>query len=1122
MVFWDRFRTTIATDQSEKNYPIETDPCEDQTFTPRFKEKKINVFVSSTFKDMQAERDELTLQVFPALRKVCEERGIAWGEVDLRWGIPEEKKGEVLNICLKFIDDCRPYFIGILGERYGWVDPNALEKAKDDYPWLKKEHADRSITELEILHGVLNNPAMANHAYFYFRNPGYVDTIPIDQRHHYVEGPTPEEITKYGPKEAESRAEKRRGQLTALKETIRKAKVPIQENYPDPVQFGNLVHADLMRVIDSLAPPGLLKDEEGAPAWLDREERAHEAFAASRFGVYIPRQEYFDRLDTHAKGDGPPLLVLGESGSGKSALLAHWAFRFRNLHQDDLVLVHFIGASSESTDWASMLRRIMGEFKRKFSLTEDIPEKEEALMAAFRNWLYMAAAHGRVVLVIDALNQLEDRHGSSDLIWLPLTIPANIRLIISTLPGPPLDAARERKWPEMTVEPLTISERKALITCYLKMFHKELSQLVEEELAAAPQCQNPLFLQALLEEIRIHGVFEKITGQIRDYLTVPTVVGLYEKILARYERDYKRDRPGLVKDTAALLWAARRGLSKAELMDLLGEGRKPLPDAYWAPLYLAMEHSLVVKGGRFTFFHDYLRKAVENYYLSRDDEKQHVHQQIADYFMAQPDSYRRIEELPWQLAEAGEWNRLSALLSNPDFFKLGYILHEYDMKNFWTRIEKNSKNCMISAYDKAVNDSSGYPIEFLWSVRDLLSTTGHFDEALKLGTYLIQFAVDHDDINSLQTALGNQALMYMHKGNLDLAMQLHKEEEQLCRHLGRLECLQRSLGNQALILRGRGNLDGAIALLKEKESICRNIGNVNGVHASRGNQALILQDRGYLNEALQIYQDQEKFYRQMGDLDGLQRSLGNQAGIHFNRGDLEKALTLLKANEKICLQIGDVDSLQKSYGDQALIIKARGNLNGAMKLLDDQEDICRKIENFESLSDCLYNKASIYSMACDPERAMRLLKEHEQICRKLGNPGRLASSLGNQAVILTNRGNLTEALDLLKEQEEISRKMGDLEGLQRSLGNQALIFKDFGNTDEAMKLLKENESICREISDFESLAISLINQALLWQEKGQGEEAQNLALEAYEFAKRCGATHLENQIKRDLQRMKSR
>jgi hypothetical protein len=38
--------------------------------------------------------------------------------------------------------------------------------------WLK-EHVQegKSVTELEILHGVLNDPQMATHAFFYFRDP---------------------------------------------------------------------------------------------------------------------------------------------------------------------------------------------------------------------------------------------------------------------------------------------------------------------------------------------------------------------------------------------------------------------------------------------------------------------------------------------------------------------------------------------------------------------------------------------------------------------------------------------------------------------------------------------------------------------------------------------------------------------------------------------------------------------------------------------------------------------------------------------------------------------------------------------------------------------------------------
>jgi hypothetical protein len=96
------------------------------------------------------------------------------------------------------------------------------------------------------------------------------------------------------------------------------------------------------------------------PDPLDREAMDHEAFAQSRARVYIGRDEYFQRLEAHASGAGDKaLVVLGESGSGKSALLANWALRHRAAHPDDFLLLHFIGGTPDSADLAAMLRRIM-------------------------------------------------------------------------------------------------------------------------------------------------------------------------------------------------------------------------------------------------------------------------------------------------------------------------------------------------------------------------------------------------------------------------------------------------------------------------------------------------------------------------------------------------------------------------------------------------------------------------------------------------------------------------------------------------------------------------------------------------------------------------------------------
>ena len=98
---------------------------------------QLRVFISSPFRDMHAEREELVKQVFPQLRKLCEQRGVIWSDVDLRWGIADEQKaeGHALPICVAEIDRCRPYFIGLLGEGCGprWIrsTPTCSPESRD-------------------------------------------------------------------------------------------------------------------------------------------------------------------------------------------------------------------------------------------------------------------------------------------------------------------------------------------------------------------------------------------------------------------------------------------------------------------------------------------------------------------------------------------------------------------------------------------------------------------------------------------------------------------------------------------------------------------------------------------------------------------------------------------------------------------------------------------------------------------------------------------------------------------------------------------------------------------------------------------------------------------------------
>lgn len=49
--------------------------------------RSIRIFVSSTFRDMVQECDDLMTHAWPELRRFCRERQVELVEVDLRWGM---------------------------------------------------------------------------------------------------------------------------------------------------------------------------------------------------------------------------------------------------------------------------------------------------------------------------------------------------------------------------------------------------------------------------------------------------------------------------------------------------------------------------------------------------------------------------------------------------------------------------------------------------------------------------------------------------------------------------------------------------------------------------------------------------------------------------------------------------------------------------------------------------------------------------------------------------------------------------------------------------------------------------------------------------------------------------
>jgi len=905
-------------------------PSQSEVHRPR----QVRVFISSTFRDMQEERDYLVKHVFPELRRRCRERQVDFVEVDLRWGVTEEQaeRGEVLPICMAEIEKCRPYFIGLLGEQYGWmpdfIDPELIKIQS----WLA-ERKECSVTELEILHGVLNKPEMANRTYFYFRDPAYAEAIPVDRRTDYV-----------------SEDEASRNKLAALKKRIKESGLPIRENYSNPETVGKLILEDLWHAIDEEYPKG----SELTP--LDQEAAEHEAFAESRARVYIGRKEYFDRLNTHIESDDPPLVLLGDSGVGKSALLSNWAIQYRNAHPEAFVFFHFIGSTPQSADYVATIRRIMEEIKRRYDLKEEIPVASEKLREELPMWL--ARVQDRMVLILDGLNQLEDRDNAPHLGWLPEYFPPNIRAILSTLPGPSQDAIKKRNWVTYRLEGFVPGEQTRMIIEYLDQYRKSLDKKQIERIMAVPQAANPLYLRVLLEELRIFGIYEELDKRIDDYLETLSVFDLYDKILARLEQDYEKEKPGLVKDALSLIWAARRGLSEGELMELLSSGEGLMPRAVWSPLYLAMEDSLVNRSGLLGFFHDYLCQAVHERYIGTEDLEKALHLRLADYFDQRDLDHRKVDELPWQLCEAREWRRLKDSVTNiAIFLRLMTDEKQYELMGYWLAIGARfdmveAYNASLERYEKTVPSDEALSLS-LTRVARFLDLNARYDSAEPLLRRALEnsdkvFGPEHPDT---ATCLNNLAELLRSKGDYDSAEPLHRRALEISEKVLGPEHPDTalSLNNLAALLHNKGDYDDAEPLYRRALEIMENV--LGPEHpdtaGSLNNLAELLRSKGDYDGAEPLYRRAlEIMEKVLGpEHPDTASSLNNLALLLSNKGDYDGAEPLyrraLEIREKV---LGpEHPDTAGSLNNLAELLRSKGDYDGAEPLYRRALEIMEKV-----------------------------------------------------------------------------------------------------------------------------------------------------------------------------------
>ncbi|XP_050685594.1 NACHT and WD repeat domain-containing protein 2 [Leptidea sinapis] len=545
-----------------------------------------------------------------------------------------------------------------------------------------------SVTEREVINGVLNVKNTKNHCLAYVRYINNINLQNLKKASNFVDI-----LNRSLDAEASKLlADLRDVRLPEKIETTNIQKYTVEwigrEGLDNETHGEYLNHfiSHFYKNIIKLVDRAMRKEDSSAQGQIVTEILQHLHACNNSVKVFHGREPDLNFIEDYMKNTSDkPLVLYGEGGCGKTSLLAKssamsldtWFGEVRPTN-----IIRFLGTTPDSSALTPTLISICQQISYNFALPfETIPDDLVPLTAHFKQLLTMATKEQPLLLFLDSVDQLTGIGTENNKVsWLPTRLPAHCKIIVT--------CACEEANPDVSKEydvlrRMIDSEENFL---EVKALGEDLAmQVLKLWMAAAArdlsnyqwrlvsnaigQCSLPIFVKLVFAEVCRWRSYTKP----QDTHLASTVM---DSIMMLFERIEKQHGRLLVFHALAYITAARSGLSETELEDLISLDDRVLDDVYqyhlppvrrippllWTrirndlPNYLSEREADGVSV--MNWYHRQFRDTARERYFKNMNMAMYFHSMIADYYLGiwgggtpKPFKYTEIQRHRFNLAD---------------------------------------------------------------------------------------------------------------------------------------------------------------------------------------------------------------------------------------------------------------------------------------------------------------------------------------------------------------------------------------------------------------------------------------------------------------------------------------
>lgn len=452
---------------------------------------------------MDWERDVLTRVVFPAVNDRLTRAG--YGStvypVDLRWGVATEEGGgdrnrRILATCVEEVERCRPLFLGLLGEREGWLPDRRLQVEALRAAGLRDPGFEVTATALEILAAVAAG-----------ERDGKAPLI-LERR----------SARGIGAQRMPDTMQHLRRFLVGRGVTCRPYDARWNETdlHHESDEFVRVATDALWRLASSVLTP---RSSEG---WLTDELAAQSAYRSRLSATLVGREPEVEAIrtfwrrrlgegwsigddperlgKTRPKGANHAIALLGDSGIGKSAIAAFIAQRVKVAHYYDELArdlqnrptVHVsVGITELSGRLPIVILLLIAQLEPDSARAIAREHGPSALELAHveQCWLKILTTmgHDAPLVVVDGLDRLEGEPNEVvGLHWLPTQLRDDLKLLLTATPESVAGMLLSRRvgTEVMVLDELSPGDAELLVNARATARHKSIPVAVVKSMVA--------------------------------------------------------------------------------------------------------------------------------------------------------------------------------------------------------------------------------------------------------------------------------------------------------------------------------------------------------------------------------------------------------------------------------------------------------------------------------------------------------------------------------------------------------------------------------------------------------------------------------------------------------------